>query len=167
MTWGDAYMYLMVIAVYLLMALGVVGTLLPVIPGMFVASLSILAFKLLFPESSLGWGFVIFAQCLSVAGQLADIFMTWIGAKKFGATWRGALGSFAGVVFGIFIPPQLFWIFAAPILFAFAFEYFGGASFKSAGRAGLGAFAGSVGASAFKIAGVFVMIGGFTYQMFF
>ncbi len=167
MTWCNFFGYSAVFAVYLFMALGLVGTVLPVIPGTLLASFPVLVFKLLFPESPLSWNFAIFALCLGAAGQLVDFVLAWLGAKVLGATWRGLLGSFVGVLAGAFIPPPLFWIFFAPLLFAFAFEYLGGMDFKRAGKASLGAFAGSVGASAFKAASVFVMAAGFTKYMFF
>ena len=81
---------------------------------------------------------------------VVDFLMSWVGAKKFGATWKGALGAFVGAIVGIFIPPPLLWIFIGPLVGAFAFEFLGGAGLKVSTKAGLGAFIGTVLASVFK-----------------
>lgn len=162
----DAYLFISAMAVYAMFVVGAAGSFLPILPGPFIASISMLAFKLIFPESELSWTAVIAAQLLMLAAQGADFVLTWIGAKKFGATWRGAFGAFLGVLVGIFIPPPLVWIFLAPFAFAFLFEYLGGADFRAAGKAGIGAFAGNLAASVFKFLTVVAMSVWFSLDLY-
>ena len=107
------------ILVYIACLLAAIGAFLPVLPGPLLSFAAILVFKLVFPESGVGWLNIWICGFLAAFAQLADIFMSWLGAKKFGATWRGGLGAFIGVFVGIFLPPPIFWIFVAPLAGAF------------------------------------------------
>lgn len=133
----------------IVMFIGAVGSFAPVIPGPALAFLAVLVYKLCLPDE-LSWGCVIFALVMTVIAQVLDFAMSFWGAKKFGATWRGCVGAFVGVFVGMFIPPQLLWIFIAPLVFAFAFELIGGVGLEAAGKAGIGAFVGSLLASIVK-----------------
>ncbi len=161
----DIYIFTGVLTVYLLLFLSALGSFIPVIPGPMLAGLGLLGFKLIFPESPVSWVLVVAGIIVAVVSQFIDIFATWIGAKKFGATWRGALGAFIGVFFGIFMPPPIIWIFIAPLIFAFAFEWLGGASVRSAANAGVGAFLGSILASVFKFLSVVFLAVWFSFSV--
>jgi uncharacterized protein YqgC (DUF456 family) len=63
-----------------------------------------------------------------------------LGAKKFGATWRGAVGAVFGGVIGLFF--SLPGIILGPFLGAMLFETVGDKEFKAAAKAGAGAVAG-------------------------
>ena len=130
--------------VYIMLAVGAVGSFIPVVPGPLLAGLAVLCFKIFVPSAEISWW---------LAGAAVAV-ASWIGAKKFGATWRGVFGAFVGVFAGMLIPPPMLWIFIAPLFFALAFELFGGASWRDATRAGIGAFLGTVFASVFKFLSV-------------
>ena len=70
-----------------------------------------------------------------------------------------------GVVVGIFIPPPMVWIFAAPVLFAFAFEYMVGASARQSAKAGVGTFVGALASSLVKFLLVVMMAFWFTAEI--
>jgi len=146
------------------MLIGAVGAFLPIIPGPLIAFIGVLIFKLLFP-SQLSWTFIICAGLLTLAAQVLDFAMSWFGAKKFGATWRGGLGAFIGVFVGLFLPPPLIWVFIAPFFGAFIGEYLGGASVKMSGKAGLGAFIGNILASVIKFVMIVAMATWFTFEV--
>ncbi|OLA85694.1 MAG: hypothetical protein BHW65_02520 [Verrucomicrobia bacterium CAG:312_58_20] len=152
--------------VYAACAAAAVGAFLPVLPGPLLSFAAILAFKLALPESQLGWWNVGICGALAAFAQAADIFMSWMGAKKFGATWRGGLGAFIGVFVGIFLPPPALWIFIAPLVGAFLGEWLGGSGLRASGRAGLGAFAGSLAASMLKFLIVVYMAFAFSAGVF-
>lgn len=154
------------ILVYIACLLAAIGAFLPVLPGPLLSFAAILVFKLVFPESGVGWLNVWICGFLAAFAQLADIFMSWLGAKKFGATWRGGLGAFIGVFVGIFLPPPIFWIFVAPLAGAFLGEWLGGANIKESGKAGLGAFVGALVASMIKFLIVVYMAAAFTVEVF-
>ena len=137
------------LSVYVLMLVGALGAFIPVVPGPLIAGLSLLGLKLIFPMT-ISWWLVGAGIFVAVFSQVVDIIATWLGAKKFGATWRGTLGAFLGVFVGMFIPPQIIWIFVAPFILAFLFEWLGGAEVRKATNAGIGAFLGCVFASVLK-----------------
>ena len=133
------------ILVYIACLLAAIGAFLPVLPGPLLSFAAILVFKLVFPESGVGWLNVWICGFLAAFAQLADIFMSWLGAKKFGATWRGGLGAFIGVFVGIFLPPPIFWIFVAPLAGAFLGEWLGGANIRGIRQSRLGCICGRTG----------------------
>lgn len=143
-----------------------VGAFLPVLPGPLLSFAAVLGFKLVFPESPLGWVNIAICGFLAFFAQVADFLLSWFGAKKFGATWRGGVGAFVGVVVGIFLPPPLIWIFIAPLIGAFIAEYLGGADARTSGRAGLGAFLGTLLASMLKFLIVVYMAVAFALEVF-
>ena len=104
-----AYIAIGAALVYAACAAAAVGAFLPVLPGPLLSFAAIFAFKLALPDSQLGWWNVGICGALAALAQAADIFMSWMGAKKFGATWRGGLGAFVGVFVGIFLPPPVLW----------------------------------------------------------
>lgn len=135
------------------MIVSMFGCIVPVLPGPTLAAVAVLLFKFCLPES-ISWSAVIWICVAAVVSQLADVFFTWVGAKRFGATWRGALGAVAGTIVGLFVPPQIVWVFVMPFLFAMFFEFVAGAKFRDSMRAGFGAFVGGLLALFVKITAV-------------
>lgn len=146
------------------MFLGALGSFLPVIPGPLIAGLGLLGFKLIFPMS-ISWWLVIAGIIIAVFSQIIDIVATWLGAKKFGATWRGTLGAFVGVFIGMFLPPPLIWIFIAPLVCALLFELLGGADIRKATNAGIGALVGTILASVIKFLMVVFLAVWFSFEI--
>ncbi|MCI0498451.1 MAG: DUF456 family protein [Planctomycetales bacterium] len=61
----------------------------------------------------LGWPLLVTITALALIGELAEFFAGAGGAKKAGATWRGAAAAIAGAIFGaifgtIILPVPLF-----------------------------------------------------------
>lgn len=137
-----------------------------VLPGPLLSFAAILAFKLALPDSQLGWWNVGICGALAAFAQAADIFMSWMGAKKFGATWRGGLGAFVGVFVGIFLPPPVLWIFIAPLVGAFLGEWLGGSGLRASGQGGAGGVRGSLAASMLKFLIVVYMAFAFSAGVF-
>ncbi len=135
------------------MIISMVGCIVPILPGPTFAAVAVLLFKLCLPEC-IGWGAVIWICIAAIVSQLADIVFTWFGAKRFGATWRGALGAVVGTIVGLFVPPQIIWVFVMPFLFAMFFEFVAGAEIRDSMRAGFGAFVGGLLALFVKISAV-------------
>lgn len=152
------------LTIYTLMLLGAIGSFIPIIPGPLIVGLGLLGFKLVFPLT-ISWWLVGFGIVVAVLSQFIDIIATWIGAKKFGATWRGTLGAFVGVFVGIFLPPPIIWIFIAPLVCALVFELLGGTDVRSATNAGIGAFLGSVLASVIKFLMIIFLALWFSYEI--
>lgn len=146
-----------VLAVYFALLIAALGAFLPIIPGPALGFFVILGFKFLFPETALSWNAVFLCALITAVAQLVDFAFSWFGAKKFGASWKGALGAVLGAIAGIFIPPPILWIFIAPFFGAVLFELLGGANVGLATKAGFGAFLGAIGASIFKFLSIVAM----------
>lgn len=130
---------------------GLACSFLPVLPGSLIVWLGVLTHRLwMGPEDSVTWKIVILTGIITIIGQLADFFMGIWGARKFGATWKGAIGAFVGALIGFFIPPPLFWLIVGPIIGAIVGELAAGRSFRDGGKAGVGTVIGGIVAFAMK-----------------
>ena len=135
----------------LIFLLGLAGCLLPVVPGSLIVWLGVLVHRLwIGPEDSVTWKIVAITGVIMLIGQIADFVMGIWGARKFGATWKGALGAFLGAFVGFFIPPPLFWLIVGPVIGAIIGELAAGRSFRDGGKAGVGTVIGGIVAFALK-----------------
>ncbi len=80
---------------------GFAGSFLPVLPGTFFAWLGIFIHKIWLGDASVPWTFFWIATALTLFCQVLDPACAYLGAKKFGATWRGALGAVLGGIAGV------------------------------------------------------------------
>lgn len=141
----------------LVMLVGFVGALLPGFPGTPLILVAAVGHRLYFGDRSVN-GIVLFLLVALTLGSVAlDYLATVYGAKRFGATWRGAVGAVVGGIVGLFF--NLPGIILGPFLGALLFELAGGYEFKKASRAGLGAMLGLVAGAFGKGAVCVVMIG--------
>lgn len=124
----------------LLMLIGLIGSVVPGLPGSPVVLVAAIAHRLYFgPTGASTLVLVILAGLMGLSIAL-DLAATALGAKKFGATWRGAVGAIIGGIIGLFF--ALPGIILGPFLGATLFEMFGDKEFKEAARAGAGAVVG-------------------------
>jgi uncharacterized protein len=132
-------------ATMLLMALGIIGTVLPVIPGTaMILGAAILHRVMLGPERSVGWWTLGLLVLLTLLSFAIDVAGGSLGARRFGATRWGMFGAFAGAIVGIFF--SLPGLLIGPILGAVAGELIGGKRLVDAGRAGWGTLLGNLAA---------------------
>lgn len=129
------------------MVLGLVGAVLPGLPGTPVLFVAALVHRLIFPESGAPWLVIVALGLLTVLSLVVDYLATMYGARKLGATRRGMIGAMVGGIIGLFfnLPGILF----GPFLGATVFELSGRRPVGACAKAGLGAtiglLAGSVG----------------------
>ena len=91
--------------------LGLLGSLLPIVPGTFIVWIGVITHRLwMGPEDSVTWKIVIIAGLLMLMGQIADFVLSALGARKFGASWKCTMGALLGAFIGFFIPPPLLWL---------------------------------------------------------
>ena len=140
---------------------GLVLTLLPVFPGQVLVFVGIAVFQIWQPEHGPGNLFLVIALGITLFSLLLDVLLSVAGARKYGASWKGALGAVIGGLIGIFLPPPLLWIFIGPVVGAILGEMAGGRRLGDAGRAGWGTFLGALVAMAIKLAVCIFLIGGF------
>ena len=153
------------IAAVVLVVLGVVGTVLPALPGpaLVLGGLVLLAWADGFVR--VGGGIIAILAGLAVGTYAVDLAATGFGVKRLGASRRAIVGAVVGTVVGIFF--GLPGLIVGPFLGAVLGEYTVRRNFHQAGRAGLGAWIGMVVGTAAKLALVFAMLGIFVAAYLF
>lgn len=138
-------------------AFGLVGVVIPVVPGAFVLLLAAVVFNLLTP-GWLSWWSIGGLAALAVLDQLADFAGTAVGTKWFGGTKWGIIGAIAGGLVGLFFGP--FGLILGPVAGAVVFELAWAKRHpREAARSGLGAGVGFGLSMAGRLAVCLLMIG--------
>ncbi len=124
----------------LVMLAGLVGSLLPVLPGTPLVLVAAIGHRLYFGATSASNLVLGILVALTLVSLVFDFLAGMLGAKKFGATWRGMTGAVIGGIVGLFF--NLPGIILGPFIGATLFEMLGDKEFKKAAHAGLGATVG-------------------------
>lgn len=135
---------------------GILGTVVPIIPGVPLVFLGLLVAAWIDGFQKVGWPTIVLLFVLTLSATIIDFVATSLGTKKAGAS-RGALfGAFSGMVVGLFfgIPG----VILGPFLGAVLGEYLVRRDILQAGKAGLGTWVGLIIATAAKVALIFTMI---------
>lgn len=124
----------------LVMLVALVGNVVPGIPGTPLALIAAIGHRLYFGQTSINNIVLIVLILLTVVALVLDYLGSALGAKKFGATWRGMVGAVVGGIIGLFL--GLPGIILGPFVGATLFEMLGDKEFKNAAKAGTGAVIG-------------------------
>ena len=144
---------------------GLVGTIVPALPGvpLVFAGLLLAAWTGDFVQVS--WTTIGTLGALTALAWLIDFLAAAMGAKRLGASqrafWGAAFGAVVGMFFGI---PG---IILGPFVGAVVAEISAGRSVNEASRAGYGAWIGVVIGTAAKLAIAFLMVGIFIFSQWF
>ena len=149
----------------LLMCGGVAGSILPGLPGTPLVLLAAIAHKLYFGATGVAWWVMGLLAGLTALSLAVDYAASIYGAKRLGATWRGAVGAVVGGLIGIFF--SLPGLLLGPFVGALMFEMAGGRGFKDASRAGLGATLGLLAGTLGKLACCVAMMGLFAADVIY
>lgn len=125
----------------LLIVTGLVGCILPALPGLPLAYAGILALH--FTERvQFTTGELIFLTSIMIVAQVLDyILPAWL-TKKVGGSRLGTVGSIVGLIVGLFFPP--FGLILGPFLGAIIGELMNGEGTKTALKSGMGSFIGFI-----------------------
>ena len=146
---------ILIILAFILLLTGIAGAVLPILPG---PTLSFLGLVLIQWSGIIGPGvctfhpaFLIGCAIIAVAVTAMDYFLPSIMSRRFGGSRSAAIGSFLGLLVGIFFFPP-FGMIIGPFLGAFAGELIhnrssGAKAFKVA----LGAFLAFIAGSGAKL----------------
>ena len=139
-----------------LVIIGLVGTVLPALPGamLIVAGLVVGAWADNFTKVSV-WTLVVIG-IIGAASYLVDFAAAALGAKKFGASPRAMVGAGLGTLLGLFL--GLPGIIIGPFLGAIIGELTVHRDLAKVGKAGLAAWVGFVAGMAVKVGIAFLMI---------
>jgi len=133
----------------ILIFIGIVGCIIPGIPGPPIAYAGIIlqVFK---TENPFTTRFLIIWALITAVVSILDYVVPAIGTKKFGGSRRGVWGSVIGLFIGIFFFPPV-GLIIGPFLGAFIGELSGGKETESALKAGFGSFIGFLTGVALKL----------------
>ncbi len=104
-----------------LMIVGMVGCVMPVLPGHLILLIAAMGHRLMLGEGSglQWWSFVILGVLMAIS-QALEMFSGAAGSKWFGGSRWGALGAIFGAIGGLFFMP--FGILVGPLVGCFAME---------------------------------------------
>lgn len=140
-----------------LFAVGLIGTMLPVIPGTtIILGAAVIHRMMLGPEKSIGWRSITLLVLLTLATYALDFLSGYFGAKYFGATGWATFGAISGALVGLFF--GIIGLFVGPVIGAIAGEFLAGKRMIDAGRAGWGSLLGNLGGMIGKLVIALVMI---------
>lgn len=127
-----------------LFAVGLIGTVLPVIPGTtIILAAAVIHRIMLGAEKGVGWWSIAILALLTLLTYLLDFLSGYFGAKYFGATKWGMFGAVLGAIVGLFF--GVIGLFVGPVIGAVAGEFIAGKKMIDAGRAGWGSLFGNLG----------------------
>ena len=128
--------------VLLIMFIGVMGNLIPGIPGTPLILAGAVGHELYFAgQGGAGWGWVAVLGGFGMLALGLAYLATLIGAKKLGATWKGMVGAVLGVIVGVFVFPPI-GLVVGPFVGAMGFEWAFGREARESAKAGVGAVLG-------------------------
>lgn len=144
-----------------LLIAGLIGCVLPILPGHLIILIAAIAHRLMLQEDSglRWWSFVVLGLLMAIS-QAFEIVSGAAGAKWFGGTRWGAIGAIVGSIVGLFFLP--FGLLLGPLVGAFAFEiFFAKKDSKPAAISGVGSVVGTIAGMGFKIVVGLLMIAWF------
>lgn len=151
--------------VWLLIFVGLVGTILPGLPGVGLVFGGILLYALYFGVATVGMTTLILLGVATVFSFIIDLLASLYGAKRFGASRSGIIGALLGGVAGLIflsLPGLFLGVFAGAV----TGEYFlAKKSSEESLKAGLGSVLGFLGGAVLKLILALVMVGVFVAKL--
>jgi uncharacterized protein YqgC (DUF456 family) len=147
----------------MLMAVGILGSILPGLPGSPLVLVAAVLHRLYFGERGASIWVLVALTLMVILTLVVDYLATMYGAKKMGATWKGVLGAIVGALIGMMfnVPGIIIGAFVG----ALVFEMATGRESKEAMKAGLGATIGLLAGTAGKVAICVAMTALFTFNV--
>lgn len=152
-------------AATLLVVLGLVGTVLPVLPGALFVFGGLLLAAYADGFAHVGWGGLAVIGILGLLSLAVDFAASVLGAKRVGASPLALVGATVGALAGLFlgIPGLLFGPFAGAVLGELAARR----DLRQAGKVGLGTWLGMLFAAVAKLVLAFAMVAAFAVVYLF
>ena len=149
-----------------LLVAGVVGCVLPVLPGHLILLIAAVAHRLMLGEAAglRWWSFLVLVVLMAIS-QAFEMLSGAAGSKWFGGTRWGAVGALVGTLVGLFFLP--FGLLLGPLIGAFVLEILVARKQpKSAAVSGVGSVVGTLAGMGVKAVVGLVMIGWFFLDVF-
>lgn len=147
-----------------LMLVGILGSILPVLPGVPISWLGLVVLYLA-PSIEFDWIFITVTGIVAIGLYILDYVIPAMGTKKFGGSKAGAWGTTIGLVIGI-IAPIPFGILIGPFIGALVGELlFNKTEGTLAFKAAIGSFIGFLASTFIKFLATVVYLGLFIYKV--
>lgn len=156
--------YLLWTLAVLLVIVGLVGVVLPAIPGTVLIFAGLLLAAWADGFERVGAAALVTIGLIGAASYAVDFVAAAVGAKRLGASSRAMAGAAVGTILGLFL--GLPGLILGPFIGAVAGELTVHRDWKRAGTAGVAAWIGFAIGTAVKVAIAFVMIGIFAAAYF-
>ncbi|MCL0075587.1 DUF456 domain-containing protein [Dehalococcoidia bacterium] len=151
-------MDVLIVIAYLLMFVGLVGTVIPFLPGTPLILIGAIVYAIATDFAVIDGWLIALLALICLGAELLEYVAGAIGARKYGASKSGVYGAIIGGLVGIFTLGPI-GILIGPIAGAVAGELLAGAGGAKAIRAGFGAIIGAIGGMMLKfIAGVVMIV---------
>ncbi len=161
----DAYHITILIISLLIMLGGLAGIVLPIIPSTPLIWAGVLIYAVCDGFESVSWLLILIFSALTILSVILDYFGGVIGAKKYGATRWGLIGSVIGGIGGFFMGGIIGLIFG-PFFGAVLFELIFGKDLRSSLKSGMGTLVGFLGGAIAKLVIGVIIIGIFIWKVF-
>jgi len=148
-----------------LMLVGLLGVILPFLPGIPVAWLGLFIYAIGTGWERISVTTIIVFAVLTVLALLLDYIAPLLGAKKYKASKGGIIGASIGLFLGIIIF-QLWGVILGPLLGALIGELVAGKPADHAFKSALGTLGGFLFGTLLKVVLIFVMVGFFIVSLF-
>lgn len=156
---------LFIIIGFVLMLVGIAGSVLPVIPGTPVSWLGLIMLYLA-PSIPFNWPLIIITGVIAIGIYVLDYIIPSVGTKKFGGSKAGVWGTFIGLFVGLFSPIPA-GIIVGPFVGALVGELlFNKTEGKQAVKAAFGSFIGFMSSTFLKLFATLIYLGIFLYLVF-
>lgn len=144
-------------AALVVMAIGLLGTVLPVVPGTTIILGAAIGHRILTgPENGVSWWVLGLLVALALVSYALDFASSYFGAKYFGASKWGVVGAVIGGIVGLFT--GFVTLLITPIIGAVLGELIAGKRLIAAGKAGWGTLLGNLAGMVGKLAIALAMI---------
>ncbi|MFM1877074.1 MAG: hypothetical protein RL266_2811 [Bacteroidota bacterium] len=133
----------------LLNGLGILGCIVPALPGPLLSWLSLFLFFLL-PEHEISATTLFVTGLFMAAVTVLDYVVPILGAKRFGSSREGVIGGTIGIVAGLFFFPPI-GIILGPLVGTVVGDLIAGGTFTKALNSGLGSMIGFIVGTSIKL----------------
>mgnify|MGYP006323908601 FL=1 len=149
----------------IIMIVGMAGIVVPIIPSTPLIWFGVFFYAIFTHFEKITWMILLIFAMLTIFSIVLENLGNIYGAKRFGATRWGIIGSIAGTGVGFYMGGPI-GLILGPIVGTIIFEIIGGKDYTGALKSGLGNFVGFMGGSVIKIIIGLTMISIFIWKVF-
>jgi uncharacterized protein YqgC (DUF456 family) len=165
MVWYEILFFILAL---IIMFVGLIGIVLPILPGLPLIFGAAVFFSVVTGFRYIGAQTIIIFACLTLVGMILDYVATSLGVKKMGGSTVGMIGAFIGMIIGLLIlGAGIVGFIIGAFIGAVVCELLIGKESHNALKAGFGSFIGFLAGGVLRFAIGVIMVGIFFYQVLF